>query len=132
MISEVTERGSTYLDPPHRFEAGTPNISGAIGLGTAIDFVQQIGLSTVFEQEQKLTQYADQELAKIDGLTIYGRADEKINITSFNIEGIHASDVATILNQESIAVALGSPLLPTIDEEIWSFGNGSGLLLSLQ
>jgi cysteine desulfurase/selenocysteine lyase len=107
MISQVSFQRSTYNDLPFKFEAGTPHIEGAIGLGVAIDYVQKIGFSQIQQLEHELLSLATQELSQIPGLRILGQAPGKAPIISFVIEGLHHSDVAQILDQEGIAVRAG-------------------------
>jgi cysteine desulfurase/selenocysteine lyase len=107
MIAKVSFEKTTYNDLPFKFEAGTPNIEGAIALGVAVDYVQKIGFGKIAEIEQSLLQYATTELKKIPGLRIVGEAAHKAPILSFALEGLHHSDVAQILDQEGIAVRAG-------------------------
>ncbi len=107
MISSVTFEKTTYNVLPHKFEAGTPNIAGSIGLGAALDYVSEIGLENIAAYEKELLLYATQQLSAISGLRIIGTAQEKASIVSFVIEGIHAHDVGTILDQQGIAVRTG-------------------------
>lgn len=107
MIESVTFEKTTYQKAPAKFEAGTPNIAGAIGLGVAIDFVSKIGLDTISKSEKELMEYAQEELRKIEGLKIIGIAKEKAPIVSFTVEGIHPHDLGTILDDEGIAIRTG-------------------------
>ena len=107
MIKLVTFEKTTYHVIPHKFEAGTPNIVGGIALGTAIDYVGQIGLKDIAAYENELLSYATEQLSRIPGLRLIGRAKEKASILSFVVEGVHAHDVGTILDQEGIAVRTG-------------------------
>lgn len=107
MIKEVTFEKTTYADLPHKFEAGTPNISGGIAFGAALDYLNEIGFEAIAEHESKLLHYATIELKKIEGLTIYGDVSNKTSLVSFNIEGIHPYDIGTILDQMGIAVRTG-------------------------
>lgn len=107
MVEEVTLESSTYKLPPARFEAGTPNIIGTVGLGYAVDFVESIGFDQIVKHEQELLQYALQKLQAITGIKIYGEAKNRIGLISFLIEGFHPHDIAAILDQESIAVRVG-------------------------
>jgi cysteine desulfurase/selenocysteine lyase len=107
MIRSVTFEKTTYNVLPNKFEAGTPNIVGGIGLGAAIDYVSQIGRETIVAYENELLSYATEWLSSINGLRIIGTAQEKASILSFVIEGVHAHDVGTILDQEGIAVRTG-------------------------
>jgi cysteine desulfurase/selenocysteine lyase len=107
MIRSVTFEKTTYNVLPNKFEAGTPNIVGGIGLGAAVDYVSQIGRETIVAYEDELLSYATERLSSINGLRIIGTAQEKASILSFVIEGVHAHDVGTILDQEGIAVRTG-------------------------
>jgi cysteine desulfurase/selenocysteine lyase len=107
MIERVSFEKTTFRSPPERFEAGTPNISGAIGLATAIDFLDSIGWERIHEQETKLLDYATQALGEIPGLQITGTAGNKVGVVSFTLEGVHPHDVGTILDADGIAVRAG-------------------------
>jgi cysteine desulfurase/selenocysteine lyase len=107
MIKSVTFEKTVYNDIPHKFEAGTPNIGGGIGLGAAIDYINQINLEAVQAHEHDLLAYATQAVAGIKGLRIIGTAREKAAVLSFVIEGIHPHDIGTILDSEGIAIRTG-------------------------
>ena len=107
MISQVTLNSVTYNDIPYKFEAGTPNISAGIALGTAIDYIQSLGFEKIREHEMSLLKYATSELAKIPELKIIGNASKKAAIVSFIFSDMHSSDVGQILDQEGIAVRVG-------------------------
>ena len=107
MIKEVTFAKTTYAELPHKFEAGTPNIADGIVLGTAVEYMQNIGFENIATQENKLLDYATQELLKIEGLKIYGTAAQKTSVISFNVAGIHPYDIGTILDKLGIAVRTG-------------------------
>ena len=107
MVLSVTFEKAEFQKLPHKFEAGTPNISGAIGMGVAAAFVQSIGIKNIFVHEQHLMAYGIRQLQQIDGLRIIGEAKEKSSALSFIMEGIHPHDIATILDQEGIAVRAG-------------------------
>jgi cysteine desulfurase/selenocysteine lyase len=107
MIKEVRFEGTVFNDPPHRFEAGTPNIAGHIGLGAAVDYLSALGMANVAAREAELLAHATEELDKIDGLRIIGRAPQKAAVISFLIEGAHAHDLATLLDLEGVAVRSG-------------------------
>ena len=119
MIDRVTFEETTYKEPPHRFEAGTPAIVEAVGLGAAIDYLEAIGLDAVAAHEESLLRYATERLTAIDGVTLYGTAREKSAIVSFNVEGAHAHDVGTILDRSGVAVRAGhhcaQPLMDYLD-----------------
>jgi len=107
MIKEVSFDGTVFNDPPHRFEAGTPNIAGFIGLGAAVDYLDALGMANVEAREAELLAHATEELDRIDGLRIIGRAPDKAAVISFLIEGAHAHDLATLLDLEGVAVRSG-------------------------
>ncbi|MEZ6072808.1 MAG: cysteine desulfurase [Pirellulales bacterium] len=108
MIRRVTKDGFEPADIPTKFEAGTPPIVPAIGLGAAIDYLQQVGLAGVHEHEQRLTQYAHERMSEIEGLNIYGPAPQlKAGIVSFSIDGVHAHDIAQLLDRDGVAVRAG-------------------------
>jgi len=107
MIRSVTLEGSTWNDLPWKFEAGTPNVEGAVGLGAAIDYVHTLGLGAITEREQELARYACGRLMAVPGLTLYGTSAHKGPVFSFTIGEIHAHDVAQFLDREGIAVRAG-------------------------
>ncbi|WP_106144913.1 aminotransferase class V-fold PLP-dependent enzyme [Flagellimonas meridianipacifica] len=107
MIAEVTFEKTTYADLPHKFEAGTPNIAGGIAFGAALDYLNQIGLEAIAQYEEELLKYATKKLLDIEGLKIYGTAEKKTSVISFNIKGIHPYDIGTILDKLGIAVRTG-------------------------
>ncbi|CAM3579952.1 aminotransferase class V-fold PLP-dependent enzyme [Flavobacterium chungbukense] len=107
MIKEVTFEKTTYADLPHKFEAGTPNIAGGIVLGTAIDYLNNIGFENIQEYEHELLEYATKRLSEIEGLRIYGTGKNKASVISFNIDGIHPYDVGSIIDKLGIAVRTG-------------------------
>ena len=107
MIRTVTFDETTYNDLPWKFEAGTPNMSGAVGLAAAIDYLEGLGFDAIAAHEQHLLQMATAELQKIPGLTLVGTAAHKSAVISFTLEGIHAHDLGTILDSEGVAVRTG-------------------------
>jgi cysteine desulfurase/selenocysteine lyase len=107
MISSVTFEKTTYNRVPHKFEAGTPHIAGAIGLGAAIDYVTSLGLEAIARHEHDLLVYATEAVSSIPGLRIIGTAREKASILSFVLDGIHPHDIGTILDQEGVAIRAG-------------------------
>ena len=107
MISDVTFEKTTYADLPHKFEAGTPNISGAIAFGYALDYLNNIGIDNIKKYEDYLLEYATNKLKEIDGMIIYGDTTNKTSVISFNIEGLHAYDIGSILDKFGIAVRTG-------------------------
>lgn len=107
MISKVTFEETTYNELPHKFEAGTPHISGAIGLGAAIEYIEKIGLENIAYHENKLLQYATEALSDLSGLRIIGTAKEKISVLSFHFENVHPHDVGTFLDFEGVAIRTG-------------------------
>ena len=107
MIKTVTMKETQYNELPHKFEAGTPNISGVIGLGAAIDYVNKISLENIRNHEKQLLDYANQMASEITELKFIGTAKNKTSILSFTLDGIHPHDVGTILNNEGIAIRTG-------------------------
>ena len=107
MIREVRFDGTTYADPPHRFEAGTPNIAGFVGLGAAIDYMESLGRERIAAYEHNLLDYATAAMRTVPGLRIFGEAKNKASVISFLVDGAHAHDLATLLDQEGIAVRSG-------------------------
>ena len=107
MIDRVTFAKTTYNEIPYKFEAGTPHYVGAIGLATAIDYLNNQDYSSLMRYEHDLLKEATLRLKQIEGLRIYGEAPDKAGVISFNIEGIHPFDLGTLLNQMGIAVRTG-------------------------
>ncbi len=109
MISTVTMQASTWNDLPYKFEAGTPNIADAIGLGSAIDYLSGLGMDRVQAHERKISEYAIERLTAIDGLTLYGPTDPPLKgaVFSFNVEGIHSHDLGQVLDSEGVAIRTG-------------------------
>jgi len=121
MIREVHTSGATWKDLPYKYEAGTANIAGAIGLGTAVDYLNKIGMENVHEHEMEITSYALSRMDQVKGLTIYGGRDvkQKVGVISFNLGDIHAHDLASILDEEGVAIRSGhhcaQPLMEFLD-----------------
>lgn len=107
MIKEVSFDGTVFNDPPHRFEAGTPNIAGHVGLGAAVDYLDALGMDHVATREADLLAHLAEEMRKVDGLRIIGTAPDKAAVVSFLVEGAHAHDLATLLDLEGVAVRSG-------------------------
>lgn len=107
MISKVTFEETTYNELPHKFEAGTPDIAGAIGLGAAIEYVNKVGIENIKEHEQSLLDYATRQIAEVPGLRIIGTAKEKTSVLSFVLENIHPHDIGTFLDFEGVAIRTG-------------------------
>jgi cysteine desulfurase/selenocysteine lyase len=107
MIAEVTFENTTYAGLPHKFEAGTPNISGGIAFGAALDYINSIGMENIAAYEQELLLHGTKELMKIPGLKIYGEAAHKTAVISFNVGAIHPYDIGSILDKMGIAVRTG-------------------------
>ena len=107
MISDVTFEKTTYADLPHKFEAGTPNICGGIAFGAAIDYMNSIGFEAIAAYEHELLEYATKALNAIEGMQIYGPKTNKTSVISFNIEGVHAYDLGTIVDKLGIAIRTG-------------------------
>ena len=119
MISSVTIEKSVWADLPYKFEAGTPAIAQAIGLGAAIDYVRGIGLDRIAEHERDLLNYATQRLASVEGLSILGTAPGKVSLATFTMDCAHPHDIATIVDQQGVAVRAGhhcaQPLMDYFD-----------------
>ena len=119
MILNVTFEKTTFQDPPARFEAGTPDISGAIGLATALDYIEHLGLEAIEAHEAALTEYGVAEMAKLPGVRLVPAGQRRFGILSFAIDGIHPHDVASILDQHKVAVRAGhhcaQPLMDKLD-----------------
>jgi cysteine desulfurase/selenocysteine lyase len=107
MIRRVTFEKTDYNELPYKFEAGTPNMAGVIGLGAAIDYVNHIGFNVIESHEKALLKYATEKLSQIDGLKIYGTSDNKSGVISFLLSDAHPHDVATILDQSGVAIRAG-------------------------
>jgi len=107
MIKEVTFKKTTYADLPHKFEAGTPNIVGGIAFGVAVDYLNSVGFEAIKTYEEDLLNFATHKLLEIEGLKIFGTSTEKTSVISFNIKGIHAYDIGTIVDKLGIAVRTG-------------------------
>ena len=107
MILKVTFEETTYNDLPHKYEAGTPNIAGAVGIGASIDFINGLDRDLAHEHEMSLHDYALEQLEKIEGVRIIGNSKNKSSIISFVVDGIHPHDIGTIINQKGIAVRTG-------------------------
>ncbi len=107
MIRTVSFDGTTFADSPHKFEAGTPNIAGFVGLGAALDYVDELGLERIGAAERDLLAYATDALKSVPGLRLFGEAKEKAAVLSFLIDGVHAHDLATLLDHEGVAVRSG-------------------------
>ena len=107
MISSVTFEKTTWNVLPYKFEAGTPDIAGAIGIGAAVDYLARIGIDNVTAHEESLLDYATRSLTALPGLTVIGTAREKIGVLSFTLDGIHPHDIGTVLDSEGIAIRTG-------------------------
>ena len=107
MIKSVTFEKTVYNEVPQKFEAGTPNISGVIALGTAIEYIINIGIENIADHEKELLEYATKEISKVKGITIIGNAENKASVLSFTIEGIHPHDIGTIMDSEGVAIRAG-------------------------
>ena len=119
MIASVEYAKTEFLDPPHRFEAGTPDIAGAVGLGIALDFIEGIGREAIAEHEQALTGYAVDRLSRIPGVQVVPGGQRRLSVLSFNVDGVHPHDVGTVLDQHDVAVRVGhhcaQPLMEKLD-----------------
>ncbi len=107
MILTVSFEKTTYNDLPWKFEAGTPNISGAVGLAAAMDYVESLGIEAIAAHEQRLLTLATAQLERIHGLKIIGTAAHKAAVVSFTLEGVHPHDLGTILDHEGVAIRTG-------------------------
>lgn len=107
MISDVQLEEATWAQLPYKFEAGTPDVAGAVGLAAAIDFLNGLGMEAVFEHEQELVRYAMKVLREVDGVTIYGPEPPRGGVIAFNVGDIHPHDLSTVLDQEGIAIRVG-------------------------
>lgn len=120
MIREVHKYETTWNDLPYKFEAGTPNIAGVIGFGSAIDYLSQLGMETVRKHEMELTQYALDKMSQIKGIVIYGPKDvsKRGGVISFNFHDVHPHDVATIVDREGIAIRSGHHCAQVLMEKL--------------
>ncbi len=107
MIDHVDLYESTWKELPWKFEGGTPIIAGAIGLGAAVDFLQQVGMDAIQEHEEKLAAYAYDRLGEIEGITLYGPREGRVGLVTFNLDDVHPHDVATVLDADGIAIRAG-------------------------
>ncbi|HVJ36311.1 MAG TPA: cysteine desulfurase [Stenotrophomonas sp.] len=107
MIKEVSFEGTVFNEGPHKFEAGTPNIAGFVGLGAAVDYLESVGLDHIETREAELLAHLTEELQRIEGLRIFGTAPDKAAVVSFLVEGAHAHDLATLLDLEGVAIRSG-------------------------
>ncbi|MGA9853344.1 MAG: cysteine desulfurase [Gammaproteobacteria bacterium] len=107
MIRTVRFSGSTWNDLPHKFEAGTPNIAGVIGLGAAVDYLEHVGMSAIEQYEHELLDYGTRQLQTVKGLKLVGTARHKAGVLSFVMDGIHPHDIGTIVDQEGVAIRTG-------------------------
>ena len=107
MILTVSFNGTTYNELPYKFEAGTPNIAGAIGLGAAIDYLTDIGMERISRYEAALLNYATDRISELDGIRLFGTAEHKASVISFNLDGIHPHDLGTVLDHQGVAIRTG-------------------------
>ena len=107
MILTVSFNGTTYNELPYKFEAGTPNIAGAIGLGAAIDYLTDIGMERINRYEAALLNYATDRISQLDGIRLFGTAEHKASVISFNLDGIHPHDLGTVLDHQGVAIRTG-------------------------
>jgi cysteine desulfurase/selenocysteine lyase len=108
MITQVTIEHTDFQDPPHRFEAGTPDISGAVGLKLAFDFIERLGRDAIREHEEDLTGYAIDRLSRIPGLNLLDGGQRRLSVLSFTLDGVHPHDVGTVLDQHGVSVRVGN------------------------
>ena len=121
MIKEVKVEGTTWNDLPWKFEAGTPDIAGVIGLGTAVEYIKKIGIENIEEHEKELTEYALEKLNNIKGISVYG-PKERIGVISFNLADIHSHDLATVLDEEGVAIRSGHHCAAPLMEKLKANG----------
>ena len=107
MIKDVTFEETKFNDPPAKFEAGTPNVADAVGLGVALDYVSRVGIPNISKYEHELTEYAREELARINGLRLIGNPKERISVVSFDLAGVPTPEVGRLLDLEGIALRAG-------------------------
>jgi cysteine desulfurase/selenocysteine lyase len=107
MIDHVDLQNSTWKELPWKFEGGTPIIAGAVGLGAAIDFLQQVGMDEILQHDMKLAEYALERMTEIEGLAVYGPHVNRAGLVTFNLGDVHPHDVATVLDSEGIAIRAG-------------------------
>jgi cysteine desulfurase / selenocysteine lyase len=119
MILNVTFERTEFQEPPHRFEAGTPDIAGAVGLGIALDFIERLGREAIREHEEVLTGYGVDRLSRIPDVRLVAGGQRRLSILSFNVDGVHPHDVGTVLDQHNVAVRVGhhcaQPLMEKLD-----------------
>lgn len=138
MIKEVSVRETSWNDFPWKFEAGTPDIAGAVGLGAAIEYLNRVGLPKIHAYEQKLTKYALEELSKIKGVEIYGPTEfgKRCGLVSFNVRGIHPHDLATVLDSQGVEIRSGrnctQPLIDSLKIPNASVARASFYLYNLE
>ena len=107
MILSVTFANTTFAEPPHRFEAGTPNVAGAIGLATALHYLESLGMDAVAAHEERLLEEASERVGELPGVRLIGTAPHRAGAMSFVMDGVHAHDIGTILDSEGVAVRAG-------------------------
>jgi cysteine desulfurase/selenocysteine lyase len=107
MILSVTFEETLYQEPPHRFEAGTPDITGSHGLAVALDYMEALGRDEILAHEERLTEYGARRLAELDGVKVMGGGNRRLGVLSFEVDGVHAHDLATILDHHNVAVRAG-------------------------
>jgi cysteine desulfurase/selenocysteine lyase len=107
MIDRVTFEESTFEDPPHRFEAGTPAIGEVIGLGAALKYIDEVGIDRIHDWEQELLAYCTEQLGQFEEVKIMGQAPEKSGVVAFTMEGAHPFDIGTLLDHEGVAIRVG-------------------------
>jgi cysteine desulfurase/selenocysteine lyase len=107
MIASVTFEKTTFNELPHKFEAGTPHIAGAIGLGAAADYMQRVGIQAIAEHEHRLLELATKRVSELEKINIVGTARDKASVLSFTIDGIHPHDVGSLVDHEGVAIRTG-------------------------
>lgn len=119
MIEEAHLSGATWAAPPHKFEAGTPNIADVIAYGAAIDYLNELGMESVHQYEQELTAYAWERMSSVEGIRLFGPHEPRAGLISFDVEGIHPHDMSAVLNDDGVAIRVGhhcaQPLMEILD-----------------
>ena len=118
MISRVGVQTSEYHVPPHKFEAGTPNIAGAVGLHAALDYLDALGRKAIHAHDTDLATYAKERLAEFDGIRIFGPTEDRGGLVSFVFENVHALDLATMADQQGVAIRIGHHCTQPLHEKL--------------
>jgi cysteine desulfurase/selenocysteine lyase len=132
MIRTVTFAGSTWNDLPYKFEAGTPNIAGAVGLGAAIDYIRSIGFDRIGPHETALLERATAAVEALPGVRVVGTARRKASVLSFVMDGIHPHDIGTVVDREGVAIRTGHHCAPADHGPLWHSGDGARVVRHVQ